>query len=276
MKTMMYRQFITIGMNNDIKGDCMDQIKNELSKLLIENKELMKEFKSATYKESFQLLLESNRPLFDAIERAYDETDEKEALINDLAEDFVSRAKSVYDTLPKKGAKSNYLMDANMLMGTYIIPCIVEYKGKSSEVLADTILNKWNLVFTQFNLQKGSFTDIDSSFRRKLCYITTAVCNCLNKEDDCYELTLLRNYRDTYLTSQPGGKELIEQYYSVAPQIVFGIDQMRDAKDIYRDIYREYLSPCISLIENQEYEICKQMYSGMVLELENTYLGYLS
>lgn len=254
----------------------MDQIKMELSKLLTENKELMKEFKSATYKESFQLLLETNRPLFDAIERAYVESDQKESFIADLADDFVKQAKNSYDSLAKKGAKSNYLMDANMLMGTYIIPCIVEYKGSSSEVLADTILCKWNSVFTQFNLQKGTFTDIDSSFRRKLCYITTAVCNCLEKDDDCYELTLLRNYRDQYLSNQPGGKDLIEQYYSVAPQIVFGINQMRDAKNIYRDIYREYLSPCISLIENQEYEICKQMYSGMVVELENAYLGYTS
>ena len=55
----------------------MDQIKMELSKLLTENKELMKEFKSATYKESFQLLLETNRPLFDAIERAYVESNQK-------------------------------------------------------------------------------------------------------------------------------------------------------------------------------------------------------
>lgn len=252
----------------------MDQIKKELPKLLSENRELMKEFKAATYKDSFQKLLEQNRMLFDHIERTYVESENKEKMIAELATCMVEDTKATYDSFPKKGTKNNFLMDSNMLMGTYMIPCIIEYKGTFSEPLADEIIIKWNLVFKQFNLQKGTFSDIDSAFRKKLCYITTAVCEHLEKGDDCYELTILRSYRDTYLSAQPGGKELIEQYYSVAPQIVFGIGQMKNAQEIYCDIYREYLSPCISLIENNEFEICKQMYSEMVLDLENTYLGY--
>ena len=31
------------------------------------------------------------------------------------------------------------------------------------------------------------------------CYITTAVCRSMDKADNCYELTTLREYRDGYL-----------------------------------------------------------------------------
>ena len=254
----------------------MDQMINELSNLFLENKELIKEFKSATYKESFQKLLDTNRPLFDLIERNYVESEQKQEFLTSLATGLVSKAKGSYDSYSNKGARNNYLMDTNMLMATYIIPCIIEYKGTSSEPLADEIIKNWNQVFSQFNLQKGTFNDIDSAFRRKLCYITTAVCQHLEKGDDCYELTLLRNYRDQYLAKIPEGKDLIDQYYAVAPQIVFGINQMRQADTIYHDLYHEFLSPCISLIENDELELCKQMYSEMVQNLETTYLRYPS
>ncbi|GHU54664.1 hypothetical protein FACS1894132_09650 [Clostridia bacterium] len=57
------------------------------------------------------------------------------------------------------------------------------------------------------------------------CYITTAVCTSLEKPDDCYELTLLRNFRDTFLKNQPDGETLIKPYYEDAPRIVDKINK---------------------------------------------------
>lgn len=35
------------------------------------------------------------------------------------------------------------------------------------------------------------------------CFITTAVCDSFNKLDDCYELTMFRDFRDNWLKKQP-------------------------------------------------------------------------
>ena len=52
------------------------------------------------------------------------------------------------------------------------------------------------------------------------CFITTACCETLGLEDDCFELRTLRHYRDTVLAKQPGGAEAIARYYALAPAIL--------------------------------------------------------
>ena len=71
------------------------------------------------------------------------------------------------------------------------------------------------------------------------CYITTAVCKSLNKPDDCYELNLLREYRDQYLMGTKDG-EICKEYYNIAPTIVKRIDRSPDASEIYADIWEKY------------------------------------
>ena len=83
----------------------MDQMINELSNLFLENKELIKEFKSATYKESFQKLFDTNRPLFDLIERNYVESEQKQEFLTSLATGLVSKAKGSYDSYSNKFLK---------------------------------------------------------------------------------------------------------------------------------------------------------------------------
>ena len=52
------------------------------------------------------------------------------------------------------------------------------------------------------------------------CYLTSACVEAMQKSDDCFELTTLRRFRDEWLANQPGGKEEIEEYYRIAPEIV--------------------------------------------------------
>ena len=51
------------------------------------------------------------------------------------------------------------------------------------------------------------------------CFLTTAACHYRGLPDDCHELQTLRSFRDRYLAHIPGGAELIERYYEVAPAI---------------------------------------------------------
>ncbi|MCL2049411.1 MAG: 50S ribosome-binding GTPase [Defluviitaleaceae bacterium] len=103
------------------------------------------------------------------------------------------------------------------------------------------------------------------------CYITTAVCNSQNKADDCYELTTFRNYRDNYLLKEADGQSLIRQYYNQAPQIVANIDTRHDRDIIYSNIWKEYLSPCLTHIEENRYVECKELYIDMVNSLGAAY-----
>ena len=82
----------------------------------------------------------------------------------------------------------------------------------------------------------------------------------------------LREYRDNYLLSSADGTSIVEQYYNVAPTIVNRINKSEDAGKIYGMIFRDYISPCISMIEAGNKEGCKELYSDMVNNLENEYM----
>ena len=120
-----------------------------------------------------------------------------------------------------------------------------------------------------------SYSDYDiisGGFKKKLCYITTAVCESRNLPDDCYELTTLRTYRDDYLMRTEEGQKLVEEYYDIAPVLVMCIDMQNNSKEIYENIYKKYLLPCLADIENDQMEACRENYVSMVHELERKYL----
>ena len=103
------------------------------------------------------------------------------------------------------------------------------------------------------------------------CFITTAVCQCFGKSDDCYELTMFRRFRDNWLMQQPDGKALIAEYYATAPAIVSCIDGREHPADIYQQIWQRYLSPCLKHLEQGEYKACKERYIAMVCTLKAKY-----
>ena len=97
------------------------------------------------------------------------------------------------------------------------------------------------------------------------CYLTTSCMKYLkdNFDDNCYELSILRKFRDKYVS-----QEDIEHYYKVAPKIVEAIDNSEYKDKIYNDIYKYIIEPCIHFIEKQEYQKAYDRYkiSSMVLE----------
>lgn len=104
------------------------------------------------------------------------------------------------------------------------------------------------------------------------CYVTTAVCNSLNKPDDCYELNSFRRFRDQWLKFQPDGEKLISDYYEIAPAIVDKINTSGNAQEIYASIWKTYLERCLHLIETGDNEGYKRFYIEMVKSLESSYL----
>lgn len=103
------------------------------------------------------------------------------------------------------------------------------------------------------------------------CFITTAVCKSLGREDDCYELTSFRSFRDKWIKNLEDGESLINEYYSIAPVIVRNIDKKENKDTIYFNIWEEYLKECLFTMERGQYQRCKEIYCGMVYDLKLKY-----
>ncbi|MBE8949089.1 MAG: CDC27 family protein [Quinella sp. 3Q1] len=103
------------------------------------------------------------------------------------------------------------------------------------------------------------------------CFVTTAVCGSFGKPDDCYELTTFRKFRDGWLSAQADGKNLIAEYYEIAPRIVANINRLANAAQIYKKIWQEYLVPCLNYIRSGDNLSCKNKYVEMVQELKKIY-----
>ncbi len=229
------------------------------------------DFRKARYKDAFQRIYLENQPVLEALEQGYLMVIDKDQYLTNMAEALADSASARMEACKRRGAKDRVLMDLNLAMAVYVLPMILEYKGQSSKLLADKAVDAWKARFPKTNLQAAEFTYIEQGFHKKYCYITTAVCEVLGRPDDCYELNLLRDYRDTYLSSLPDGETLIRKYYDVAPSIVKHIDQSGCPEKVYQDIWQNYLKPCIRMIEDGESENCCRLYEDMVADLEKKY-----
>ena len=123
------------------------------------------------------------------------------------------------------------------------------------------------------NENSSSYNNDDNDNGSGGCFITTAVCDSFGKADDCYELSTFRNFRDNWLTLQNDGKNLITEYYQIAPKIVEKINQLPNAAKIYKNIWNDYLKNCLNFIERGENQKCKEIYISMVKNLKSKFLG---
>lgn len=78
------------------------------------------------------------------------------------------------------------------------------------------------------------------------CYLTTACMKYFQDkfDDNCYELTVLRWFRDNFVS-----KEDIEHYYEIAPIIVEDINKEEKSDVIYNYIYDNIVDYCVEQIE---------------------------
>ena len=100
------------------------------------------------------------------------------------------------------------------------------------------------------------------------CYITSACMGNFRDEfdDNCYELTVLRWFRDNFVS-----KEDIALYYEVAPTIVENIDALEDNDKIYDYIYNHIVEACVKAIENGDYDFAYNRYKSSVLALNEQF-----
>lgn len=100
------------------------------------------------------------------------------------------------------------------------------------------------------------------------CYLTSACMKHMqdNFDDNCEELTILRWFRDKFVS-----KEDIEHYYKTAPIIVEAIDEVEENDNIYNYIYDNIVNACVVAIKNGDYDFAYNRYKNSILALEEQF-----
>jgi hypothetical protein len=108
---------------------------------------------------------------------------------------------------------------------------------------------------------KGDFEPHDT------CFITTAACEVVGLADDCWELRMLRHFRDTVLPRLPRGPEDIARYYREAPAILDALRRRADARRTLLTLYWRWIVPCSILAAFGAGRLCHRAYRSMMRRL---------
>lgn len=103
----------------------------------------------------------------------------------------------------------------------------------------------------------------------KGCFITTAVCEGIGLEDDCWELRQLRQFRDTWLAARPDGQRQIALYYALAPQICHQLGQDKQRRRRLLTLYWTRILPCAIAARIGFNETVQRWYSAMMADLSD-------
>ncbi|WP_102272119.1 tetratricopeptide repeat protein [Cytobacillus massiliigabonensis] len=120
----------------------------------------------------------------------------------------------------------------------------------------------------------SSSSSYSSSSSSSSCFLTTATCKAMGKEDDCEEILSFKAFRDSWLINEGDGVSLIKEYYKIAPLIVDQIENSSAPLDVYTSIWNTYIQKGYDYLLQQEFEKAKDLYIAMVLELKRRYLSY--
>ena len=220
---------------------------------------------------SYPLLFENYQALLHPFLQSFqyaamqDEAVAAEKLSKVLFEGFINRYRAE--------KRHSEVFDCRFTITSLTIPAILELKTPAAEKLVDLLLQKWNEQDPKHPLGKANYEAITGGFRKKFCFITTAVCSSLNKGDSCEELNAFRRFRDGWLASTEQGPAKIQEYYLFAPMIVREIDRSGQSGEEYRRIWQTYLEPCLRDLRGGQNKTCAERYEGMMAELEQKWFG---
>lgn len=168
--------------------------------------------------------------------------------------------------------KSSLLFESKLLMALFLVPAVLDLQLSISEEFVKALHTEYTARYPKDGFSPATYEQIASGFRsRKLCFITTAVCEFEGKPDNCAELQAFRGFRDNWLSGCEDGADLITEYYRIAPAIVTVIDYCDDREAVYDAIRKNYLTPCYEALKKQDYPRCKTVYTQMVRELQTRY-----
>ena len=103
------------------------------------------------------------------------------------------------------------------------------------------------------------------------CYLTTAMCEVLGKDDKCEELETLRAFRNTYMRNDEEYSSLLNDYELVGPIISDRILDDENCEHVANVMKNVYIDPAIEYIKEEKTEEAVDTYVDMTLELMKHY-----
>jgi hypothetical protein len=99
------------------------------------------------------------------------------------------------------------------------------------------------------------------------CFVTTAVCEILGKDDNCSELETMRNFRDGVLLRDNSLKNIVSEYYEVSPEIARNLKKMNNKEEFSRYLLERHISIIIKEIEISNNDKAIELYKIMLDEI---------
>ena len=251
-----------------------------ISGLLGQAEERIAEFKKETYADSFQKYLEDNMTVWDIISEACAGDrllQEQEQARVQIADAFVRGTRERIESVRGRSKKETLQYTINLYMVSYVLPAVIAWQkrcGRPEEEtkrLTDVICGRWEESF-RARIQASDHESIQTGFKQKLCFVTTAVCRGLQKPQDCKEITLMKEFRDGFFSRTAEGRQLIQEYYDIAPTIVKRIAREADPEEKYLYLWNTYIRKCVEFIEKDQNRQCGRLYQAMMSELKEEYM----
>lgn len=103
------------------------------------------------------------------------------------------------------------------------------------------------------------------------CYLTTACCGLVGLDDDCFELTALRAFRDRVMAPTERGRREIARYYEIAPLILAEMRRRGEERRLL-GLYFTHILPAAVLARLGFTRPPWRLYAGMTRRLMARYL----
>ncbi len=119
-----------------------------------------------------------------------------------------------------------------------------------------------------------TIADRQGSDPRCVCYVTAACLEALGlaEADRCYEICLLRLFRDEHVAKLADGPRVISDYRRKSPRILRAIENLEDPRGAYLCIHERWLVPWLGLVSNGRWDEAYAVYCEMQGTLEGEFL----
>ena len=152
------------------------------------------------------------------------------------------------------------------------MPAVRSFGLSVSEDFCRLLRDKFVARYPDNLFELATYDDIKGGFRKHgFCFVTTAVCEAEGKPDDCAELTTFRSFRDQWMARTEAGRDLIEEYYELAPAVVAAMRWGDDESARCAQLRRDYLTPCYEALQRGDNEACLERYVQMMQKLRKRY-----
>ena len=101
------------------------------------------------------------------------------------------------------------------------------------------------------------------------CFISTAICEIIGKDDDCDELQTLRGFRDNVLCKEPSLKAMVDEYYLISPPLADALRKMSNKHEIAEELFENHIDIILKQINQNKISETVSSYQEMISHLKS-------